>query len=73
MVEQVICRSLFIHHRNLSWNPLLPLSHAYAYKLGCFFYQTKTSIQQIGQFYQDDLLLMNTSPTLQTEYESGYT
>ena len=72
MVGQVICQSLFIDIRHPSWNPLIPFSNAYEYKLARFFHQSKTSMKQIYQFFHDDLCTMNTSPMLKIGHESGH-
>ncbi|KAF8416009.1 hypothetical protein BGX38DRAFT_1281065 [Terfezia claveryi] len=49
-VGQVIRQSLFTPIRNPSWNPLLPFTSAYEYKLARFFHQSKTSMKQIDNF-----------------------
>lgn len=73
MVGQVIHRSLFSHIRDPSWNPLSPFTNAYEYKLARFFHQSKTSMKQIGRFFHDQLIPVDTFRTLEVGYKSGHT
>jgi len=73
MVGQAIRRSLFIHIRSPSWNPLSPFTTAYEYKLARFFHQSKTSMKQIDQLFYDELLPRDTFQSLRVEYKSGHT
>ncbi|KAF8414858.1 hypothetical protein BGX38DRAFT_1147781 [Terfezia claveryi] len=72
-VGQVIRQSLFTQIRNPSWNPLLPFTNAYEYKLARFFHQSKTSMKQIDQFFKDELLPLDRPRTIGVGYRSGYT
>ncbi|KAF8435536.1 hypothetical protein BGX38DRAFT_1286409 [Terfezia claveryi] len=72
-VGQVTRQSLFTPILNPSWNPLLPFTSAYEYKLARFFHQSKTSMKQIDQFFKDELLPLDTSRTIGVGYRSAHT
>jgi hypothetical protein len=69
---KVLKTSIFKSIRSPQYNPLAPFQNMYEYKLAWLFHQSKTSLQDINNFFKNGLLPGNLPETTSVSFKSGY-